>query len=91
MNEPTAYEIVIRGNAGERLLRPLLDDFTVDHPERQLTRLSGVVRDASHLHGVLAYLTSVTAEVVSVIQANLSTGNPPHTISNTISNERNQT
>jgi hypothetical protein len=80
MDEPTAYEIVIRGHAGQRLLGPLLDDFTVDHPQRQQTRLTGVVRDASHLHGVLTYLTSVTAEVISVNQANLSAGHPPHTI-----------
>jgi hypothetical protein len=31
MTERTTYEIVIRGRASARLLRPLLDDFTFDH------------------------------------------------------------
>ena len=63
----TVYEIVIRGRAGERVLRPLLDDFTVDHPVDDRTRLIGVVRDPAHLHGVLAHLTSMAAEIVSVV------------------------
>lgn len=63
----TVYEIVIRGRAGERVLRPLLDDFTIDHPVEDRTRLTGVVRDPAHLHGVLAHLTSMAAEVVSVV------------------------
>ena len=67
MTEPTTYQIVLRGNASERLLRPLLDDFAVDHPEPGRTRLSGIVTDPSHLHGVLLHLTSVAAEVISVI------------------------
>lgn len=66
MNEPATYEIVLRGNVGDRLLRPLLDDFSVERNEPGRTRLVGAVRDASHLHGVLVHLTSVTAEVVSV-------------------------
>lgn len=66
MTEPTTYQIVIRGNASDRLLRPLLDDFVVDHPEPQRTRLTGVIADPSHLHGVLHHLTSVAAEVISV-------------------------
>lgn len=60
------YEIVIRGRAGERVLHPLLDDFTVDHPVADRTRLIGIVRDPSHLHGVLAHLTSMAVEVLSV-------------------------
>ncbi len=66
MNEPTTYEIVVRGRATERILRPLLDDFAVDHPEPGRTRLTGVIRDPAHLHGVLAHLTSVTAEIISL-------------------------
>lgn len=67
MTEPTTYEIVIRGKASERVLRPLLDDFAVDHPEQQRTRLTGVIADAAQLHGVLHHLTSVAAEVISVM------------------------
>ncbi|MEM7337647.1 MAG: hypothetical protein AAF467_03300 [Actinomycetota bacterium] len=66
MNEPTTYEIVVRGRATERILRPLLDDFAVDHPDAGRTRLTGVIRDPAHLHGVLAHLTSVAAEIVSL-------------------------
>ena len=60
------YEIVIRGRGGERVLHPLLDDFTVDHAVADRTRLIGIVRDPSHLHGVLAHLTSMAVEVLSV-------------------------
>jgi hypothetical protein len=66
MTEPTTYEIVIRGRASARLLRPLLDDFTIDHAGDGVTRLIGDIGDASHLHGVLVHLTSVCAEVISI-------------------------
>ncbi|MCW2714656.1 MAG: hypothetical protein JWN88_1703 [Frankiales bacterium] len=66
MPTPTRYEIVLRGRASARLLRPLLDDFTLDHPSSTTTRLVGPVVDASQLHGVLAHLTSVGAEVISL-------------------------
>jgi hypothetical protein len=64
----TTYEIVIRGRASSRLLRPLLDEFTVDHDRQDVTRLVGDITDSSHLHGVLAHLTSVCIEVISVRQ-----------------------
>lgn len=66
MPEPTAYEIVLQGRASARLLRPLIDDFTLAHTPDGTTRLIGGIRDPSHLHGVLVYLTSVNAEVISV-------------------------
>jgi hypothetical protein len=66
MNEPTTYEIFVRGRATERILRPLLEDFAVDHPESGRTRLTGVIRDPAHLHGVLAHLTSVAVEIISL-------------------------
>lgn len=66
MPEPTSYEIVIRGRASARLLRPLLDDFTIDHQRHGVTRLVGDIGDPAHLHGVLAHLTAVNAEVISV-------------------------
>jgi hypothetical protein len=67
MSEPTTFEIVIRGRANARLLRPLLDDFTFDHPSDGNTRLLGVVRDAAHLHGVVSHLTSVNVELISIV------------------------
>lgn len=76
MSEPTTFEIVLRGRASARLLRPLLDDFTVDHTLEGTTRLVGVVRDASHLHGVVAHLTSVNVELISIVPATLSNPNP---------------
>ena len=69
MSPRTTYEIVIRGRASARLLRPLLDDFTIDHASEGVTRLVGDVGDAAHLHGILAHLTSVNAEVISIAPA----------------------
>jgi hypothetical protein len=66
MTEPTTYEIVIRGRASARFLRPLLPDFAFDHSVAGVTRLIGEVRDSSHLHGVVAHLTSINAELVSI-------------------------
>jgi hypothetical protein len=79
MFEPTTYEIVIRGRAGARILRPLLDDFTrhyvSDGTGCGVTRLTGVVHDPAHLHGVVAHLTSMNAELISVIPLDLTTTN----------------
>lgn len=66
MSTPTTYEIVIKGRASARLLRPLLDEFAIDHDLDGVTRLTGDVRDASHLHGIVAHLTSVGAELISI-------------------------
>jgi len=43
-----------------------MDDFTVDLDEAGHTRLLGVVRDSSHLHGLVAYLASINAELISI-------------------------
>lgn len=74
MPQPTTYEIVIRGLAGERTLRPLADDFVIAHVDGT-TRLTGPIRDPSHLHGVLVHLASVAAELVRV--APLDSGADP--------------
>jgi hypothetical protein len=66
MTPATTHELVLRGRVSARLLRPLLDDFTVDHGTAGVTRLVGPVIDACHLHGVLAHLTSVGVELVSL-------------------------
>jgi hypothetical protein len=66
---PTTYEIVIGGRASARVLRPLVDEFTIDNSSPDVTRLVGDITDASQLHGVLAHLTSLNAEVISVMQA----------------------
>jgi hypothetical protein len=66
MNEPTTYEIVIRGHATDRILGHLSDDFAIAHPRSGTTQLTGVIRDPAHLHGVLVHLTSVAIDIVSV-------------------------
>jgi len=66
MFEPTTYEIVIRGRATARILRPLLDDFACDHDSDGVTRLIGEVHDSAQLHGVVAHLTSVNAQLISI-------------------------
>ncbi len=66
MPDVHTHEIVLRGRLGGRLLGPFLDDFTVDHHETGLTRLNGVIRDTSHLHGLVAYLASINAELISI-------------------------
>lgn len=58
MNEPTAYEIALRGNVGPRSLRPLIDDFEIIESEPGVTRLVGVIRDSSQMHGLVAHLAS---------------------------------
>lgn len=90
MTEPTTYEVVIRGRANARLLRPLLDDFSLthtgDHSGDGVTRLIGEIRDAAHLHGVVAHLTSVGVDLISV--APVAQSNEPPT---TTRQERNET
>jgi hypothetical protein len=66
MPELHTHEIVLRGRIGRRLLGPFLDDFTVGHDEAGLTRLAGTLRDPSHLHGLVAYLASINAELISI-------------------------
>jgi len=66
MPQPTPYEIVLRGRASARLLRPLIDDFSIAPSDDARTHLVGDIRDASHLHGVLAHLTAVNVEVISI-------------------------
>jgi hypothetical protein len=75
----TTYEIVIRGRATARILRPLLDDFVCDHARDGETRLIGEVHDAAQLHGVMAHLTSVNAELISIAPLHRI---PPLTTSN---------
>jgi hypothetical protein len=66
MPEPTTYEIVLRGRPSTRRLRPLLDNFTIDTSIDSVTRLVGDICDPAHLHGVVAHLTSVNLEIVSI-------------------------
>jgi hypothetical protein len=69
MFEPTTYEIVIRGRANARMLHPLLDDFDCDHTTHGVTRLIGEIHDPAHLHGLVAHLTGMNAELISIAPA----------------------
>ncbi|MFT6289589.1 MAG: hypothetical protein ACJAR2_000174 [Ilumatobacter sp.] len=66
MSEPTTYEIVLRGRPGSRLLRPFLDDFAIDTSINDVTRLVGDICDPAQLHGLVAHLTSVNVEIISI-------------------------
>lgn len=69
MNEPITYEIVIRGQASERILARLSDDFSIDNTAGRHTRLVGDLRDSAHLHGVINQLTTLAIEIVSITPA----------------------
>jgi hypothetical protein len=60
------HEIVLRGRVGHDVLGPFADDFEVDDAEPGVTRLVGTVRDPSHLHGLVAYLASINASLISI-------------------------
>lgn len=66
MPDVHTHEIVLRGRLGHHVLGPFVDDFTVDHDEAGCTRLVGTVRDPSHLHGLVAYLASINAELIAI-------------------------
>ena len=48
------------------MLRPVVDDFRIEPTEVGTTRLTGQIRDASHLNGLLAHFTSMNVEVVEL-------------------------
>lgn len=66
MSKPITYEIVLQGRPSARRLRPLLDDFSIDTSIATVTRLIGDICDPAHLHGVVAHLTSVNVELISI-------------------------
>lgn len=66
MNEPTTYEIDVRGNVGSRSIRALIDDFQVIASEPGTTRLVGVIRDSSQMHGLVAHLASMSIEIIAI-------------------------
>lgn len=79
MSDQHTHEIVLRGRIGRHVLGPFLDDFRIDHvvgaDAAGVTRLVGTVRDPSHLHGLVMFLASINAELVSVTPVST---NPVH-------------
>ena len=63
---PARSEIEIGGHASERVLGPVIDEFTMELTEAGTTRLVGVIRDPSHLNGLLAHFTSLNIEVMAL-------------------------
>ena len=66
MNEPVRYEIVIKGNASTRLLGALRADFELEATDAGTIRMTGAIRDAAHLHGIITHMTSLAIEIVSL-------------------------
>lgn len=66
MTDAPTHILELRGHVRGRLLYPFLDDFRVAPGATGVTRLSGVVRDISHLHGLVAYLASINVELISI-------------------------
>ncbi len=66
MPAPSRYEIEIRGRVTSRVLRPVVDDFTIDATRAGTTRLVGEIRDPSHLHGLLAHFSSLNVEILTL-------------------------
>ena len=85
---PTRYEIEIGGHASDRVLRPVIDEFTVEFTEAGTTRVVGAIRDSSHLNGLLAHFTSLNVEVFELRRLDQTTGAMP--LTTPIESERNQ-
>ena len=79
---PTRYEIEVGGHASDRVLRPVIDEFTVELTEAGTTRLVGAIRDSSHLNGLLAHFTSLNVEVMALRRIDQTTGAMHPTTSN---------
>ena len=82
MSRPTRYEIEISGRATDRVLRPVIDDFRIEPTDAGTTVLTGQIRDASHLHGLLAHFTSLNVEVVELRRLDPDPPGPAAAISN---------
>ena len=61
------YRIDLDGRISDRMLGPYLDDFTISRT-RGGTTLSGHLRDAAHLHGVILHLTGLGLRIRTVQQ-----------------------
>lgn len=60
------HEIVLKGRIAHHLLGPFVDDFVVVHGDDGCTRLVGVVVDPAHVHGLVAHLASINAELIAI-------------------------
>ncbi|MEZ5382514.1 MAG: hypothetical protein R2754_12065 [Microthrixaceae bacterium] len=81
MSRPTRYEIEIHGRVTDRVLRPVVDEFRIESTEVGTTRLTGQIRDASHLNGLLAHFTSMNVQVVELRRIDPLPADPTDTVS----------
>ena len=81
MSRPTRYQIEIRGRATGRVLRPVVDEFRIEPTDVGTTRLTGQIRDASHLNGLLAHFTSMNVEVIELRRLDPDPSDPTDAIS----------
>ena len=81
MSRPTRYEIELPGRASDRVLRPVLDEFRVEATDAGTTRLTGQIRDPSHLNGLLAHFTSMNVEVIELRRLDPHRSDPSGAIS----------
>lgn len=77
---PTRYEIEIGGHASNRVLRPVIDEFTIELTGAGTTCLVGEIRDSSHLNGLLAHLTSLNVEMIGLRRLHDAAGIAPTVI-----------
>ena len=63
-DRPTQYQFVVRGELSDRFAHAF-PEMTLQ-PEAGYTRITGVILDQSHLHGILEGLRNFGIELVSV-------------------------
>ena len=66
------------------MLRPVIDDFTIDIIATGNTLLTGPVRDTSQLSGILAHFTSLNIDVVRLAAVDHARGLTPGVIEHAV-------
>jgi hypothetical protein len=75
MTIASAYRVELRGRLSEQVLGPYACEFVISRTHDR-TVLSGTVRDAAHLHGIVTHLTSLGLDLVSVAQVEAPAARP---------------
>ena len=76
MTTSTAYRIELRGRLSDDILGPYAYDFVISRSPVN-TVLTGPIRDAAHLHGIVTHLTSVGLELINVTEISSLGPEPP--------------
>ncbi|MGI9611514.1 MAG: hypothetical protein ACR2QO_01305 [Acidimicrobiales bacterium] len=67
MTTAIPYRVEVRGRLSDQILGPYAHEFVVSRTKDR-TVLTGAVRDAAHLHGIVTHLTSLGLELISVAE-----------------------